>query len=46
MLRIRYLSDLHLEFIKDHKINNFINKIVVNKEEICILTGDIGKSAT
>jgi predicted MPP superfamily phosphohydrolase len=42
MLRIRYLSDLHLEFIKDHKIKNFINKIVPNKEEICILAGDIG----
>ena len=41
-MRIRYLSDLHLEFIKPNKIENFIKKIKPNTEEICILAGDIG----
>lgn len=43
MLKIRYFSDLHLEFIKPNKINRFITKILVGGEdEICILAGDIG----
>ncbi len=43
MVKIRYLSDLHLEFIKEHKIVKFINNnIKPNIEEVCILTGDIG----
>lgn len=40
-MRLRYLSDLHLEFIGED-INTFINKIKGNKDEILILAGDIG----
>jgi predicted phosphohydrolase len=39
---IRYLSDLHLEFIKPNKIEQFIRKIPSGFDEICILAGDIG----
>lgn len=39
---LRYLSDLHLEFIESNKIQNFINKIPSGINEICILAGDIG----
>jgi predicted MPP superfamily phosphohydrolase len=39
---IRYLSDLHLEFIKPNKIKHFINKIPSGLDEICVLAGDIG----
>jgi predicted phosphohydrolase len=39
---IRYLSDLHLEFIEPNKIEQFIEKIPSGVEEICILAGDIG----
>lgn len=41
-MKIKYLSDLHLEFIHPLKINSFINKIKPNKDEICVLAGDIG----
>jgi len=41
-MKLRYLSDLHLEFIKPEKINNFIKKIIPGNDEICILAGDIG----
>jgi predicted phosphohydrolase len=41
-MKIRYLSDLHLEFIKPHKINKFIKNIPPGIDEICILAGDIG----
>ena len=39
---IRYLSDIHLEFIKPNKIENFIKQIPSGIDEICILAGDIG----
>lgn len=39
---IRYLSDLHLEFIKPNAIDKFISKIPSGRDEICILAGDIG----
>ena len=39
---IRYLSDLHLEFIEPNKIEQFIQKIPAGVDEICILAGDIG----
>jgi predicted phosphohydrolase len=39
---IRYLSDLHLEFIKPNKIEKFIRQIPSGFDEICILAGDIG----
>jgi len=42
-LNLRYISDLHLEFIVPNKINQFIQKIPPGqKDEICILAGDIG----
>ena len=39
---IRYLSDLHLEFIEPNKIEQFIKKIPSGIDEICILVGNIG----
>jgi len=40
---IRYLSDLHLEFLKPQQLNKFIHKFPLPKQnEICILAGDIG----
>jgi predicted phosphohydrolase len=42
MNHIRYLSDLHLEFIKPKNMEKFINKIPSGIDEICILAGDIG----
>lgn len=42
-MNIRYLSDLHLEFIKPNKLEKFINNIKPDLNEICILAGDIGK---
>ena len=42
-LKIRYFSDLHLEFINPNKMDHFIKKIQpVMSDEICILAGDIG----
>ena len=42
-LKLRYISDIHLEFIKPNKIINFINNISQSdKDEVCILAGDIG----
>jgi predicted phosphohydrolase len=41
-LKIRYFSDLHLEFIKPNKIEQFIKQIPNGIDEICILAGDIG----
>lgn len=43
--RIRYFSDLHLEFIRPKKIDEIkklINPPVNKEEEVCILAGDIG----
>ena len=41
-MKIRYFSDLHLEFIKPNKIQNFLRKIPPGIDEICICAGDIG----
>ena len=41
-MKLRYFSDLHLEFIKPNKLKHFINKILPGLDEICILAGDIG----
>jgi predicted phosphohydrolase len=43
-MKVRYFSDLHLEFIKPNKIDQFIKKIPSGLNEICILAGDIGNS--
>ena len=39
---LRYISDLHLELLEKNQINKFIEKFISNKDEICILAGDIG----
>ena len=37
IMKLRYLSDLHLEFIKPHKIDKFIKQIPINDcNKICI----------
>ena len=41
-LKIRYFSDLHLEFIHPNKIEQFIKQIPNGIDEICVLAGDIG----
>ena len=41
MIKIRYFSDLHLEFINPDKINSFIRNIPAGTDEICVLAGDI-----
>ena len=41
-MKLRYFSDLHLEYIDTSQIDNFINKISSNIDEICILAGDVG----
>ena len=42
-MKLRYLSDLHLEFIKPNKIENFLRNIPSGgSNEICICAGDIG----
>ena len=42
-MKIRYLSDLHLEFLAPNKIERLIRKIPSGIDnEICILAGDIG----
>ena len=41
-MKIRYFSDLHLEFIKDEEIKPFLNNIPQGLDEICICAGDIG----
>jgi len=42
MPKLRYLSDLHLEFINPLELTKFIKQIPSNIQEICILAGDIG----
>ncbi len=41
-MRIRYLSDIHLEFLQSHNIKDFIRQIPSGYDEICVLAGDIG----
>lgn len=41
-MKLRYFSDIHLEFIKPNKIDKFIKQIPIGMDEICILAGDIG----
>lgn len=42
-MKIQYLSDLHLEFIKPSKLNKIINKIKNQDVDVLVLAGDIGK---
>jgi predicted phosphohydrolase len=42
-MKIRCLSDLHLEFLKSDEIEDFIKQIPVGDEdEVCVLAGDVG----
>ena len=41
-MKIRYFSDLHLEFIKSNEIYKFLKNIPEGPDEICICAGDIG----
>jgi predicted phosphohydrolase len=41
-MKVRYFSDLHLEFIDLDKIEQFISQIPSGVDEICVLAGDIG----
>jgi predicted phosphohydrolase len=46
-MRIRYLSDLHLEFLKPKAVYKFLEQISLPKSnEICVLAGDIGNIHT
>ena len=46
MIKLRYFSDLHLEFIKPNEITKFIKRIPSCINDICILAGDIGDPYT
>jgi predicted MPP superfamily phosphohydrolase len=41
-MKIKYISDIHLEFINPDKIDDFIGQITPQEDEVCILAGDIG----
>jgi predicted phosphohydrolase len=45
-MKVRYLSDLHLEFLSAKELQTFIKKIPPGVNEICILAGDIGNPHT
>jgi len=40
-MKLRYFSDLHLEFIKPTQIQHFIKKIPSGHDEICILSANL-----
>jgi predicted MPP superfamily phosphohydrolase len=42
MMRLRYISDIHLEFIKPQYIQQFLEKITPGPSEIAVLAGDVG----
>jgi len=46
MMRLRILSDLHLEFVKPYQMYGLFKKIVPQSDEVCILAGDIGNPYT
>ena len=41
-MKLRYFSDLHLEFISKNEIQQLIQKMPSGINDICILAGDIG----
>lgn len=41
-MKIRYFSDLHLEFIKPNYLEKWLRQIPAGMDEVCILAGDIG----
>ena len=42
MMKLRIISDLHLEFVKPYQMYGLLKKIVPQPDEVCILAGDIG----
>ena len=40
-MKIQYISDIHLEFLKSNEVKKLLNKIQL-VGEVCILAGDIG----
>lgn len=45
-MRIRYLSDLHVEFLTAEQLDRFLLQIPPGPEEVCVLAGDIGNPFT
>lgn len=41
-MKLRYFSDLHLEFLNANQFKKFVRKIPTGINEVCILAGDIG----
>jgi len=41
-MRLRYISDLHLDFIRPQNIRQFLKKITPGPGDVAILAGDIG----
>ena len=41
-MKIRYISDIHLEFINPNKIEKYLKRIEPNKDDIYVCAGDIG----
>ncbi len=41
-LKVRYFSDIHLEFLNPSQIKGFLSKIPPGPDEICVCAGDIG----
>lgn len=41
-MKLRYISDLHLEMIKPTQMDPFLQQIPPGPDEVCILAGDIG----
>lgn len=45
-MKLRYISDIHLEYMTIKQVNRFIEGFYSNSDEICILAGDIGTPLT
>ena len=41
-MKLRYFSDVHLEFVKPTNLQRYLDKISPGMDEVCILAGDIG----
>jgi predicted phosphohydrolase len=45
-MRIRYLSDLHVEFLSAEQVDSLLLQIPPGPDEVCVLAGDIGNPFT
>ena len=41
-MRLRYFSDLHLEFLTPNRLHSFLRNIPPGRNEVCIVAGDVG----